>query len=218
MHRRKGPTMEFAEILGYLSTWYRICTKVIFTSKGSYGNVEPKSVVVALVQKVYFPLRGRKLPGFMHRRIGLTMKCAEIGGYLSTWYRVCTKVILTSKRSFINAERKNIFLVSVQKAYFPLRCCKLPGFLHRRIGLTIRYTEILGYHSTWYHVSTTVIFMSKGSYGNVEPKNVILVLLQKAYFPLRCCKLPGFMHRRIGPTRKFFRNSGLPFYMVLCLH
>ena len=38
--------MKFAEILGYLSTWYRVCTKAIFASKGSYGNAEPKNVIL----------------------------------------------------------------------------------------------------------------------------------------------------------------------------
>ena len=36
--------MKFAEIGGYLSTWYRVCTNAIFTSEGSYGNVEPKTL------------------------------------------------------------------------------------------------------------------------------------------------------------------------------
>ena len=35
---------------------------------------------------------------------------------------------------------------------------------------------------------------------NGEPKNVILVLVQKAHFAVRACKLMDFMHRRIGPS------------------
>ena len=57
------------EVRGYLSPWYRVCTKAIYISKRSYGNVEPKNVILVLVQKGYFPLRGRKLPSFMHRCI-----------------------------------------------------------------------------------------------------------------------------------------------------
>ena len=100
----------------------------IFTSKGSYMNAEPKNVILVSVQKAYFPLRGCKLPGFMLRRIGPTMEFIEIQGYLSTWYRVCTKAIFTSKGSYGNAEPKTFILLSVQKAYFKLRGCKLyPG-------------------------------------------------------------------------------------------
>ena len=72
--------MKFAEICDYLSTWYRVCTKAVLTSKGSYGYVEPKNAILVSVQKAYFPLRGCKLPGFTHRRIGQTMKFTEIWG------------------------------------------------------------------------------------------------------------------------------------------
>ena len=183
--------MKFAKIGGYLSTWYRVCTRAIFTSKRSYGNVEPKNVILVSMQKAYFPLRCCKLPGFMHRRIGPTMEFAKIRGYLSTWYCVCTKVIFISKGSYGNVEPKNVILVSVKIAYFPLRCCKLHGFMHRHIGLTMKFAKIRGYLSTWYRVCTKVIFTSKGSYRNVEPTNVILLLVQKAYLKLQGCKLPG---------------------------
>ena len=98
--------MKFAKSGGYLSTWYRVCTKAIFTFKGSYGNVEPTNAILVSVQKAYFPLRGCKLPGFTHRRKGATMKFTEIGGYLTTWYCVCTKAIFTSKGSYGNVELK----------------------------------------------------------------------------------------------------------------
>ena len=43
--------MKFAEIVGYLSTWYRVWTNALFTSEGSYGNVEPKNAILVSVQK-----------------------------------------------------------------------------------------------------------------------------------------------------------------------
>ena len=52
-------------------------------------------------------------------------------GLLFTWYRVCTKAILTSKAIYGDVQPRNAFLVSVQKAYFTLRGCKLHGFTHR---------------------------------------------------------------------------------------
>ena len=144
-------------------------------------------------------------------------KMAECRGYLSPWYRVCTKAIFISKGSYGNVEPKNVILVLVQKGYFPLRGRKLSGFMHRCIEQSI-FTEILGYLSPWYRVCTKAISISKGSYGNVEPKNVVLVLVQKGYFPIRNRKLPGLMHRCIGPTIEIFGNSGLPFAKVPCLH
>ena len=56
------------------------------------------------------------------------------------------------------------------------------------------------YLSPWHRVCTNAIYIWKGSYLNGEPKNVILVLVQKANFAVRACKLPVFMHRRIGPS------------------
>ena len=76
--------MKFAETGGYFSTWYRVCTKAIFTSKGSYWNVELRNAILASVQKAHLTLRGCKLPGFTHRRIGPTVKFAETGGFFST--------------------------------------------------------------------------------------------------------------------------------------
>ena len=52
---------DISEIGGYISTWYSVCTKAIFTSKGGYGNVEPKNAILVSVQKAYFPLRACKL-------------------------------------------------------------------------------------------------------------------------------------------------------------
>ena len=93
-------------------------------------------------------------------------------------------------------EPKNAILVLVQKAYFPLRGSKLPWFTYRRKEPTMKFSEIGGHLSTWYHVCTKATFTSKWSYGNVEPKNAIFVSVQKAYFRL----LPGN-----------FRCSGIAF-------
>ena len=49
---------------------------------------------------------------------------------------------------------------------------------------------------------------------NAEPKNVIIVSVQKAHFAVRACKQPGFMQRRIGPTVQICGSSELPLAMV----
>ena len=58
----------------------------------------------------------------------------EIRVFLFPRYRVCTKVIITSKESYVNGEPKNVIVMSVQKAHFQVRGCKLHGFMERRIG------------------------------------------------------------------------------------
>ena len=148
-YRRTGPTMKYFEIGGYLSTCYRVCTKAIFISKRSYGNVEPRNVILVSVQKAHFPIPAWKLPGFTHCSIWTTMKLAKIRGYLSTWHRFYTKAIFTSKGSYVNVEPKNAILVSMQTAYFPLGACKLPGFTHRCVWPTMKFAEIGSYLSTW---------------------------------------------------------------------
>ena len=72
IHRRIGPTKD-AELRGNLSPWYGVCTKAMFTLKGSYGCREPKNVPFGWEQTPYLPLRDSKHPGFIHRRIGPTM-------------------------------------------------------------------------------------------------------------------------------------------------
>ena len=62
------------------------------------------------------------------------------------------------------------------------------------------------------------MIISKGREENGEPKNVILVSVQKSHFAVQTFKEPGFMQCRVGPTVQICWNSGLPFAMVMCLH
>ena len=43
--RSAWPTMEICGIWTCPSPWYRVCTKTMIISKGSYGCVEPKNVI-----------------------------------------------------------------------------------------------------------------------------------------------------------------------------
>ena len=62
------------------------------------------------------------------------------------------------------------------------------------------------------------MFISKGSYGYGEPKNVLLESVEKHYLPVRVCKVPRFMGGSIGPRMEIFETSGLPIPMVSRLH
>ena len=62
------PSVNFltvAKVRAYQSPWYRICTKAMVISKGSYVYGELKNVLPSLVQKTYLPVRGHKIPSFM---------------------------------------------------------------------------------------------------------------------------------------------------------
>ena len=78
---------------------------------------------------------------------------------------------------------KNVLSYSVEKAYLPARACKLPRFMRFSMMRT-KFAEILLYISPWYHVCTNAIFISKGSYGYGEPKNLFPYSVQKSYLTL----------------------------------
>ena len=59
------------------SPWYRISTKAMVISKGSYGHREFKIVSPYSVQIPYLPLRGSKVPCFMGGSIGPRMEICE---------------------------------------------------------------------------------------------------------------------------------------------
>ena len=64
-----------------LLPWYRVCTKAIFTSKGSYWYGEPRNVIPLLVQKALLPVRAVKLPRL--KGVGIesaTETCVYWGG------------------------------------------------------------------------------------------------------------------------------------------
>ena len=57
----------------YLLPWYRVFTKEILISEGSYGYGELKNVIRISVQKPYRPVRACKSPRFELRRIVTSM-------------------------------------------------------------------------------------------------------------------------------------------------
>ena len=193
--------------------WYSVCTKAIFISKGSFRDVEHKNFILGSVQKGYKPLRWFKLPAFMYRHIAPTMQISETSGLLIAMYRVCTKAIFISKRSFKDAEPKNNILWLVQKGYKPQLGFKIPAFMYRHRGRQCKFPKFRGFLSPWYRVCTKAIFSSNGSFRDAEPKNFILGLVQIGYKPLRGFKVPAFMCRDIGPRMQVYEISGLPIAM-----
>ena len=83
-----------------------------------------------------------------------------------------------SKRSYVYGEPKDVIALTVQKKYVALRAGKIPGFTRLRIGPTIGIWEIRGFRPLRYGVQSKAMFMSKHSYGYVEPKNEIALSVQ----------------------------------------
>ena len=73
----QGPEWKYAKHRAYQSPWYRMCTKAMLISKGSYGHGEFKNVLPQLVQISYLPLSGSKVPRFIGGSIGPRMEICE---------------------------------------------------------------------------------------------------------------------------------------------
>ena len=83
-----GSEWKDAEVRAYQSPWYRVCTKPVVISKGSYGHGEFKYVLPLSVQIPCLPVRCHKLPRVMGSSIGSRMEKCEIRAYQSPWYPV----------------------------------------------------------------------------------------------------------------------------------
>ena len=56
-----GRQWKFGKIRGYQYPWYRVCTKPMFISKGSYGYGEAKNAFALSVQITHWALRTSNL-------------------------------------------------------------------------------------------------------------------------------------------------------------
>ena len=61
----QGRDWKFEEIRVYLSPWYRVCTKAMIISKGSYRYGESKNAFLQSVQKPHLPVLDGKLHHLM---------------------------------------------------------------------------------------------------------------------------------------------------------
>ena len=125
-------------------TMYRVCTKAIFLSQGSFRDVESKNIILWLVQKGYKLLLGFKSPAFIYRHIGPTMQVSETSELPIAMIPCLHRANFISKGSFRDAESKNIILELVQKGFKLLLGFKLPSFIYRHIGPTMQTSKISG--------------------------------------------------------------------------
>ena len=65
-----------------------------------------------------------------------------------------------------------------------------PSHVSQYMGRERKFAEIRVYISQWYCVCTKAMFISKGSYGYRDSKNVFLSSVHKPHLPLRDCKRP----------------------------
>ena len=113
--------MKYEKLRPYQSPWYRICTKAMVISKGSYGHGDSKNVFRKSVQPPYLPLRGSKVPRFMGGSIGPRMEICETSAL-----PIPMVPGLHQSNGYI---KRNLRAWRVQIPYLALRSRKLPRFI-----------------------------------------------------------------------------------------
>ena len=69
-----------------------------------------------------------------------------------------------------------------------------------------------------YRVSTNTMFISKCSYKEGQPENIILMWVQRAHNPVRAVKVTAFWLHRIWVIVEIYVNSRHPIATIRCLH
>ena len=90
--------------------------------------------------------------------------------------------------------------------------------MHRSIGPTIQICRTSGLPSARYRGCTKLIFISKGSYDNGEPKNVFLVSVQIAHLAVRTVKITRIHAASYMAAVRICGISELTFAILPCLH
>ena len=191
MHRVQCRQWKFGKCRGYQYPWYRVCTKPMFISKGSYGYGEAKNAFALSVQITHWVLRTSKINQVSCIAVyGRQWKFGKIRGYQYPWCRVCTKPMFISKGSYGYGRVKNAFALSVQITHLVLRTSKIYKVSFIFVyGRQWKFGKIGGYQYPWYRVCTKPMFISKGSYGYGKVKNVFALLVQITHWVLRTPKI-----------------------------
>ena len=104
---------------------------------------------------------------------GPPRKYAKLRAYQYPWYRVCTNAMVISKGSYGHGEFKK---------YCPSRCryrtyqCGAANYPVSWGAVQCpprKYAKLRAYQYPWYRVRINAMFISKGSYGHGEFKNVL---------------------------------------------
>ena len=111
-----GSRMEKCKISCTPIPWYRVCTKAMVTSKGSYVYGELKNVLPSSVQKTHLPVRGRKIARYM-------------GGGMGWWLKKMQNFVHPNHHGTVFAlkqwlHQREATCMESSKMYCPRRCRK----------------------------------------------------------------------------------------------
>ena len=215
----QGPELKYAKLRPYQSPWYRVCTKAMVISKGSYGHGEFKNALPQSVQIPYLPLRGSKVPRFMGCSIGPRMEICETSALpIPMVSRLHQSNGYIKRKLWAWRVQKCIALVGADTVLTSWGPANYPVSREVVQGTEWKYAKLRSYQSPWYSVCIKAMAISKGSYGHGEFKNVLPQSVQIPYLPLRGSKVPRFMGGSKGPRMEICEISALPIPMVRRLH
>ena len=215
----QGPEWKYAKLQPYQCPGYRVCTKAMVISKGSYGHVDSKNVQPQSVQIPYLPQRGRKIPRLRGGSVGSRMEICETSALpiaMVPRFHKSNGYIKRKKRAW--RVQKCIAQVGTDTVLTSEWKQSTPFHWEVVYSQEWKYAKVRPYQSPWYRVCTKAMVILKGSYGHGEFKNEFPQSVQIPYLPLRGRKLPRFMGCSIGNRMEIFETSTLPIPMVPRLH
>ena len=171
MHLGKVWKWKFLNFRSRRRQWYRVCTKAMFTSKGSYGYGEPENAIAFSVQYTHWAFRSGKERCSMHLVKLWKWEFFNFRSRRRQWYRGCTKATFASNGSYGYGETENVITFSVQQTQWAFRSGKERRLKHLVNLWKWTFLNFRSCRRQWYRGCTKAMFTSKGSWGYGEPKN-----------------------------------------------
>ena len=214
----QGQDWKYAKFRPYQSPWYRVSTKGMVASKGSYGHGELKNVLSQSMQIPYLLLRGRKVPRFVGGNIEPRMEICETSALpipmVARLHQSNGYII----RKLMGMESKNVLPQSVQIPYLPLRGRKVPRFRGGSVRSRMEICETSALPIPMVsrlHQSNGYI---KRKLQACRAKKCIALVGKIPYLPLRGSNVARFMGGCIGPRMEICETSALTIPMVPRFH
>ena len=125
------------------------------------------------MQKGYKPLRGFKLPAFIYLHIFDSANFRNFEAFYRNGIVFAPKQYLYQKEALGMQSQKLSFLGWCKNGSNLYGASNYPHSCIAIYKATINFPTLRGFLSQWYRVCTKTRFISKGSFRNVEHKNII---------------------------------------------
>ena len=188
----QGREQKFAESRVYFQPQYRVSTKAMFISKGRLYVWRVQKCISQVGARPSLTCAGLEMTPFhiSHCRV-------ENGNLRNPGSTFSHGTVFAPKQCLY---QKKATGMESPKMYFSSRCKTLTylcGTVNNPVSSKPvqsrkrKFSEFRVYLQPWYRVCTKAMFISKGSYGYGESKNVFHSSVQKPHLPVQDCKRPS---------------------------